>query len=105
MVYMQNPLYYLSIAAIFRNESDSIIEWVEHYISRGADHFYLIDDSSTDNSVELLRPYIEKGKVTFFQPKWSKYIGRQMAMYNEYMLSRLHESKWLMIIDLDEYVW
>lgn len=105
MVYMQNPPYYLSVGAIFKNESDSIIEWLEHYIIRGVDHFYLIDDESTDSSVELLRPYIESGRLTLFQAKWGKYIGRQMAMYNEYILPRLNESKWLMIVDLDEYVW
>ena len=46
MVYMQNPPYYLSIGAIFKNESDSILEWLEHYIIRAVDHFYLIDDES-----------------------------------------------------------
>jgi glycosyltransferase involved in cell wall biosynthesis len=51
-------MYNLSVGAIFKNESHSIREWIEHYIYRDVEHFYLIDDSSTDNTVEIIKPYI-----------------------------------------------
>ena len=100
-------MYNFCVGALLRNESDSIVEWVEHYILHGVDHFYLIDDNSSDNSVELLKPYIEKNIVTLFQAEWGSYLGRQRDMYNHYILPRLHakEMKWLAIVDLDEYLW
>ena len=95
------------MGAIFKNEEHAIVEWIEHYLLHGADHFYLIDDDSTDSSVALLAPYIERGQVTLFQPSWGRYLGRQRSMYNHYFLPLLvkKNTQWLLIVDLDEFVW
>lgn len=98
-------MYFFSVAALFRNEEHSIVEWVEHYIFHGANHIYLIDDDSTDNSCKLLEPYIEKKLVTVFNAKWTRYLGRQRDMYNHYILPLLHTTQWLLLLDMDEYLW
>jgi len=98
-------MYFLSVAAVFRNEAHSIVEWVEHYILHGADHIYLIDDNSDDNSCELMEPYVAKGQVTIFHAKWDRYLGRQRDMYNHYILPVLDTTKWLLLLDMDEYMW
>jgi glycosyltransferase involved in cell wall biosynthesis len=98
-------MYKLSVGAVLKNESQSIKEWIEHYLFHGAEHFYLIDDQSTDNTIEIIQPYIDKGIVTLFSSDWSHYRGRQKDMYNHFILPHLNESKWLLIVDLDEYVW
>jgi len=100
------PKYGLCVGAMFKNESTGMKEWLEHYIRRGVDHFYLIDDSSTDNYMEILEPYIEKDIVTLFTTKdWPRRLGRQMNLYNTYILPRLKETQWLLMCDLDEFVW
>lgn len=43
-------MYFLSLLAIFKNEETSLSLWIEHYCWMGVDHFYLIDNGSTDNS-------------------------------------------------------
>lgn len=98
-------MYKLSVGCLFRNESDSIIEWLEHYLLHGAEHFYLINDNSDDDSCLLLEPYVKKGLVTLFNAKWDKYLGRQHDMYNHYILGLLHESEWFLLTDMDEYMW
>lgn len=100
-------MHTLTVGAIFKNEEHAIVEWIEHYLQQGADHFYLIDDGSTDSSVALLAPYIERGLVTLTQPNWGRYLGRQRSMYNHFFLPRLvqKETQWLLIVDLDEFVW
>ena len=98
-------MYNLVVGCLFRNESDSIVEWIEHYLARGVDHLYLIDDDSDDHSVERLGPYLEKKLVTVFHTTWGRYLGRQRDMYNHYLLPRLEESKWWLIVDMDEYMW
>ena len=97
--------YYLSVGAMFKNESHSIQEWITHYLHHGVDHFYLINDKSTDNSVERIQPYIDKGLITLFHVEEPYYLGRQRNLYNRHILPLLKESQWLLMIDLDEYVW
>ena len=98
-------LYRLAVGALFKNEGHIMKEWIEHYLYHGVEHFYMIDDVSTDTSVELLRPYIERGLVTLWQPKWAYYLGRQRSLYNHFILPRICETQWLLIVDLDEFMW
>lgn len=98
--------YKLSVGALFKNESHCIKEWIEHYRHHNVSHFYLIDDSSTDNSVEILDSYIKMGIVTLFNGNnWPYYLGRQRDMYNQFIFPLIHETKWLLICDLDEFMW
>lgn len=98
--------YYLSVGCIFRNESDSILEWVQHYIHHGIQHLYMINDSSTDDSVAKIQPYIDAGWITLFDGNhWERYLGRQRDMYNRFLLPHLRETQWLIIVDMDEYLW
>ena len=93
--------YKLSVGAIFKNEAHSIKEWIEHYIFHGVDHFYLIDDSSSDDYD--IEPYMDK--ITLYKDNFDYYLGRQRDMYNKYILPHIKESEWLLICDLDEYMW
>jgi glycosyltransferase involved in cell wall biosynthesis len=97
--------YNLSVGAIFKNESHSIKEWIMHYLHHGVEHFYLINDNSTDNFMEILQEYIDKDIVTLFNVDEPYYLGRQRNLYNRHILPLLKESKWLLMVDLDEYVW
>ncbi len=54
--------HYLSVGCLFKNESHSIREWIQHYLSRGVDHLYLIDD----DSVAKIQGYIDSKKVALF---------------------------------------
>jgi hypothetical protein len=82
-------------------------EWLEHYLLHGVEHFYLINDRSTDESLDILKEYIDKGVVELFHTDKPMYYGRQRDSYDELILPRLQarEMKWLMMIDFDEFVW
>lgn len=100
-------MHNLSVGALFKNEAHCIKEWVDHYLFHGVEHFYLINDSSTDNSVDILQEYINKGLVTLYNSTYGYYLGRQKDMYNEYILPHVKnkETKWLLMVDLDEFMW
>ena len=49
--------YYLSVLAVFRNESHIMKEWICHYIMEGVDHFYLLNNFSTDNYTTVLKEF------------------------------------------------
>jgi len=100
-------MYKLAVGSLFKNESHCLKEWIEHYIFHGVEHFYLINDQSTDDYLSILTPYIEKNIITLFEANFEKYLGRQRDMYNFFILPRLKnkEMKWLLLCDLDEFVW
>ena len=102
-------MYYLAVAAIFKNESRLLKEWIEHYFLHGVEHIYLIDDHSTDDFLAVLTPYLQEKKITLFQhtEEWSHYQGRQKDMYNYFFFPKVRERemKWLLVVDIDEYVW
>jgi len=98
-------MYTLSVGALFKNESHSLREWIEHYLYHGVEHFYLVNDNSDDNFMDILKHYIDKNIVTLYDSNWGYYLGRQKAIYNTYILPHLKETQWLLIVDLDEYMW
>jgi len=105
----KTPKYHLSVAAIFKNESRILKEWIEHYFLHGVEHIYLINDHSTDDFLAVLSPYLQEEKITLFQhtEEWSHYPGRQKDMYNHFFLPvvKARETKWLIMVDVDEYLW
>jgi hypothetical protein len=100
-------MYFLCVGAMFRNESDSIVEWIKHYLYHGVDHFYLINDNSDDNTVSNIQEYIDKGLITLYHSKEEYYEGRQRNLYNRFFLPHMQQkdTQWMLIVDLDEYVW
>jgi hypothetical protein len=97
--------YKLAVGALFKNESHALKEWLDHYIIRGADHFFLINDKSTDSFQEILLPYQERGLITLFNTDTPYYLGRQRDLYNTYILPHVTFCEWLLMVDLDEFVW
>lgn len=93
--------YYLSIAAIMKNEKPYLKEWIEYPILQGVEHFYLCDNDSTDGTKEYLIPYIDKGIITYI-PKPG--INQQLRCYEQIVNNHKDETYWLAIIDIDEYL-
>jgi len=105
---MKKNKHYLSVLAIFRNEEAILEEWIEHHIAQGVDHFYLINNSSDDNSLDVIRKYEslitlkEHNIVTNISGK-IKIAPAQLEGYNEF----IHEmdTEWLYVCDLDEFAY
>ena len=98
----------LAILAIFRNEAVIMEEWIQHHINEGVDHFYLINNSSTDNYSEILDKY--KGKITLYQHDKLYNVdlveitkGGQTLCYEE-VLPNIKED-WLYTVDMDEFAY
>jgi hypothetical protein len=51
----------MTICAVFKNEGSYIEEWLDYHLCAGVDHFYLFDHRSTDNSVDIVEPYVKAG--------------------------------------------
>ncbi len=105
--------YNLSICAIFKNEKRYLKEWIEYHRLVGVDHFYLYDNNSVDRPNTVLQPYIKAGIVTLIawpdalqknnDEIWA--LSTQVSAYeNATKFRALNQTKWLVIIDIDEYL-
>ena len=93
--------YFISLACIIKNEAPYLKEWIEYHKLIGVEHFYVYDNESDDNTKEVLQPYIDSGILTYlFFP------GRDMqdVAYEHCSKHFGQETKWLMVLDLDEFL-
>ena len=109
LFFSQNSLSALDnvgIACMFRNFAPYVKEWMEYHIMIGVDHFWLYDDASTDNSKELLQPYVDKGIVELLS--WNDHnadwIPRQIRAYQDALKKANGCVTWLAMIDSDEFL-
>ena len=77
-------------------------EWIDHYIWQGVDHFYLIDNGSTDQPLLILQKYIDSGKVTYYHlTEPFQQVKHYQTVYADQNLQS--NTKWLIMADLDEF--
>lgn len=95
-------MHYLSVLAIFKNETMNLKLWIEHYLWQGVDHFYLIDNGSDDNPLSILNEYINNGIVSyFFLPERHKQVDHYRFVFDNEKIK--NKTQWLAVCDLDEF--
>lgn len=102
--------YELSICAIFQDDAPYLKEWIDYHRSVGVEHFWLYNNNSTDNYLEVLQPYVEQNIVDLFDwPSEEKgimyfcYVVQSGAYDHAVELSK-GVTKWLAAIDTDEFI-
>ena len=95
-------MYYLSIIAMFKNESSIIEQWIQHYLLEGIEHFYIYDNDSNPSISERLNTNYFKERCTII-PFSGKV--KQIPAYNDCIEKTKNETKWLIIVDGDEYIY
>lgn len=102
--------YDVAVASIFQNEAPYLREWIEYHRMIGVQHFLLVNDRSTDNFVDVLRPYVDAGEVDLQTgpcPKrwqrrgWPKY---QCVLLQTFCERLRGVCRWLALIDVDEFI-
>lgn len=97
----------LAICAMFKDEAPWMKEWLEYHLLLGVDKFYLYNNNSSDEYAKVLAPYRKKGVVELIEwpspPEefWDPY---QKTAYNDCIAKVRKKTKWLAIIDLDEFI-
>lgn len=99
--------YELSACTIFQDEASYLREWIEFHKMLGVQHFYLYNNNSSDNYMEVLKPYINKSVVEVIdwpsQPNVS-FDPIQRGAYNDCIQKVKKDTRWLAIIDVDEFI-
>jgi len=97
-------MYSISVLAMFKNESSIIQEWIEHYLAEGVQHFYLIDNGTTDNTNYILSRYSQY--ITLIKNVKRMETGTQSFLMSTIYLHKIRkETEWVIICDVDEYIY
>lgn len=96
----RSPDYY-SVVIITKNSARYIRELILFYQATGADRFYLYDNDSTDNLMEEIKPFLESGFVVY--RRWPGKVV-QTAAYRDAVRRTKKRTKWLAIVDDDEFL-
>ena len=91
----------LAVVLIIKDEAQYIPEWLNFHVKQGVSHFFIYDNESTDNLLEVLKPFIASGFVTYH-----KISGRlrQNDAYNHAVYHYKKKFKYFAIIDTDEFL-
>ncbi|MFT8819200.1 MAG: glycosyltransferase family 2 protein [Komagataeibacter saccharivorans] len=96
--------YNYSLIACARWEEKYICEWIEYHRSIGFDHIYLYSNDDCPNTIyDRLRPYIS-GTDPFVTFRHYPIPGQQYQMYFHFLRNFSTETKWMMFLDIDEFL-
>ena len=93
--------YQLAIVAIMKNEGPYLREWIEYHKLVGVEKFYLYNNDSTDDTIQILEPYVKSGMVDLIDFPGEK---KQIPAYDNCIERHKMDCRWLAIIDLDEFI-
>lgn len=93
--------YKVSICCIFKNEAKYLKEWLEYHLLIGIEHFYLYNNFSDDQYMDILNPYISKDLITLID--WPVKQG-QMPAYKHWHDNFRNETGWVSFLDVDEFI-
>jgi hypothetical protein len=101
--------YEVAMCCIFQNEERFLKEWIDYHLLIGVQHFYMYDNDSIDNPRNVLDPYIEAGIVDYIP--WNRGYNTsgewwrvQVDAYIDAVERARNVTKWLCIIDTDEFI-
>ena len=84
-----------------KDEGPYLKEWLDFHILVGIKKFFLYDNGSSDNTNEILAPYIERGIVEYH---WFPGKHMQHPAYIDIINNHTEDTRWLALIDLDEFL-
>ena len=92
--------HFLVVVAIFRNEADVLSEWLEHHLWQGVEHFFLIDNNSTDDWRTAVAPFAKHVSVRTENKR-----HQQARHINSWLKHLQARARWVLEIDVDEFVY
>jgi len=95
------PQYYLAVCSVVKNEGPYFREWIEWHRNLGVEKFYIYDNESSDDTKEILSPYIESGLVEYVFWAGKK---QQLPVYDDCLDKHRLDARWIAVIDLDEFI-
>ena len=93
---------YLAVCALFRNEARYLPEWLEFHRLVGVERFFLYNNASTDDYLDVLAPYLEEQVVVLHD--WPAPSPDQREVFDECVRLHRADARWIAFIDVDEFL-
>jgi hypothetical protein len=93
---------YLAACSVYLNEAPYLREWIEFHRLVGVERFFLYDNGSTDDHLEVITPYIEAGIVTLREWRASPLVQRDV--FDDCIRTHREDARWIAFLDLDEFL-
>lgn len=93
-----------AIAAILKDENDSLLEWLAFHRVMGASHFFLADNGSTDGTREFLASLAREGWVTLIDVPSEPGVKPQLPAYQRLLEACGESFDAVAFIDADEFL-
>lgn len=91
-----------AVISIMKNEAWNIQEWLNHYFWQGADHIFIIDNGSDDNTPELIRSHERANSITLVGlPEPHKQCTHYWTVFRRFKIKK--RFRWLAVADADEF--
>jgi glycosyltransferase involved in cell wall biosynthesis len=101
--------YCVSLCLCIKNEAKYIEDFLEHYVKQGVEHFYIVNNCSTDNTNEVIINSKYYNLITLIEDKTEYNIYghtlhlKDMCNNHFYDIIR-KETEWAIIVDIDEFM-
>jgi hypothetical protein len=116
---LSNGGFQLAVTTLVFNQGLYLREWIEFHKLMGIQLFVVFDDNSTDNTVDVLEPYIYSGVVILVHAKksfsmcaerdpskiWHLHDACQNAVFNYALVQLRGKVGWMCNFDVDEFLW
>lgn len=104
-----NYKHNLAICVLFQDEAPYLKEWIEYHKELGVSYFYFFNNLSTDNYLEVLKPYLADGTVELKDipiqaDDFQTYYTMQCKCFSDCVSDASGVCKWLAFIDIDEFL-
>jgi len=96
--------WYLCAVAVIKNEAPYLDEWLAFCLMEGVQHLLIYDNCSTDDSRDVLRPWVEAGIVELFDWPVHWKSGSQTKAFADALRRLRGRTQWAAFIDPDEYL-
>lgn len=93
-----------AIAAILKDERESLLEWLAFHRVMGASHFFLADNGSTDGTRECLASLAREGWVTLIDVPSEPGVKPQLPAYQRLLAACAQGFDAVAFIDADEFL-
>ncbi|CAM4334801.1 Glycosyl transferase family 2 [Bordetella tumbae] len=94
----------LSVAAIVKNEADSLLEWIAYHRVIGVDKFFIADNDSNDGTSEMLQALAKHGVLQCIRFPTPESGNAQMPAYAMLLTHVRGRCDVVAFIDADEYL-
>ncbi len=88
----------LVVLCLLRNGRPYVKTFVEHHLSLGAKHIVLLDNGSTDGTIEALKAYENVTVLKTTMP-----FRRYQLLMRQYLVEQYGRNRWSLLVDIDEF--